>query len=291
MKRFLFSLYLSILFACAVNTGDTISKQAQAETSSDAGIGDAMDQFDEGLINPTATRGAWSTSGTLRTPAPTGPGGLGERGTESVSLQAVFDEPGVYTVQFALVARLPNAPFDFPLVAQARAEITWSVEGNQITRIVDLTDGCSVVGLGQGVRVVVRDVTPLQTIPQQTPYDYTIGISVTKGTKNSAVTPPTYKLASAVTMDTDKTFAIPHDAGANALFVYPGFDAASPPTNGVIVIGVDQFNTPQFSYRLYANEIPTWVPLVPGVERIRVVRITGIAADPIALTVLLGIDG
>jgi hypothetical protein len=280
MRKFLFSIYLALLFACTVTAGDSVQRKVFAED-------DAM-AFDEGLTNPGAPR-AWSRFGTLYTPEPNG-ANPGLRRPEEVSMQALFtDDPGVYTLQFQVEANPTSVAFGITLPARALADVTWSVEGNSITRRIHVTDGCTIVGTGQGVRVVVRDDTELQAISSQVSYPYTVGMTLTKGNK-SMTTPPLYILAQSQIVAAPTFWIVPSNIGANQFIVYPGWSGGAPATDFITLQGVDQFNAVIFAYRMYPSSIPQYLPLPPNVQRLRVLT-AGTTVNLIGFAIFLGIDG
>jgi hypothetical protein len=141
------------------------------------------------LINPVdPAKKAWSVSGTLTR----------YDVTKKVSLQANFAEPGAYTIQFLLVP--PDlAVFNPGPPPETYALIEWSVEGNTISRTVSVSNGSSISGNGQGVRVILYDQT--HTLGED-PVDYLVGATVSPGTR-PANSVPVYTQAGLVPSTVD----------------------------------------------------------------------------------------
>ncbi|MGO9835531.1 MAG: hypothetical protein ACLP1X_15090 [Polyangiaceae bacterium] len=129
-----------------------------------------------GTITPESglgTKDGWSSSGTLVTGS----------GNQPVTMQADFPEADVYTIEFAV---------DPPTggVYRAVAQISWTVEGNTISRKLDVANGVAISAPAQAVRVQVNDFTAgsAPSPPQQ----YGVTISATRGTRPVTGQPPTY---------------------------------------------------------------------------------------------------
>jgi len=76
--------------------------------------------------------------------------GVGANPGPLVSIvQAVFDEPGEYTVQIQ--------PFNPPQDSRLIGVVNWSVEGGQLQRMFDVGNGMQISGVANGVSVSVQD--------------------------------------------------------------------------------------------------------------------------------------
>ena len=150
------------------------------------------------------TKDGWSSSGKLTT----------GNGQQPVTMQADFPEADVYTVQFAVDP--PTAG-----VYRATAQISWTVEGNTITRLVDVANGVAVSAPSQAVRVIINDATPSDagaTLNQS----YGITVSATRGTRPNTGQPPTYlafPIQVQIGPSANLQFQIPQGAGAISLEV------------------------------------------------------------------------
>jgi hypothetical protein len=111
------------------------------------------------------------------------------------SAQASFREingASAITVQFEVVDNSPPVPFRF---IAPTAKITWSVQGNSITRTVSIRDGMAVTGVGEHISIDLWDnAIPLDpSIPplpaQQVPY--IVNMTAGPGTRGPSQIAPT----------------------------------------------------------------------------------------------------
>ncbi len=224
--------------------------------------------------------GGWSQSGVMHT------GSL----TDQVSLQAKFPKAESYTVQFGIN---PSAGALAEAV-QAEALISWSVEGNTVTRRVNVANGASVTGTGQAVRVVMADRTV-----GGTGKDYVVSVQVAPGSRPSTQQPPTlipvpafFNVAPTGGVS-DPVIPIPTDAGAISVFVTvtavgPGGPVAS--AEGIAT--VDQQISGGFTRKTYDPRTAEWVPLTPGATFLQLHNNnTVISGIHLFFSVTFGIDG
>lgn len=236
-------------------------------------LGPAVECSDESCEDPM--QNAWSCTNTIQ------PGQKGQQ----VTLQTdIFPEPGNYTAQFNITD--PNLGLPGGTQILLRAEVTWYVNGNSVRRVIDVADGISITGTAEKVNIRVYDdstiVGPLANVK-------TVGVSITvaRGTRANIEQPPTYYLANwTIDPGNQAMVDIPDNIGAASVFV----------TVGPIVIGtaigaydvmVNQEASTRFKY--YDPRQTDWVPLAPGVTRIRVE--VSAAAPAVNVVVVLGIDG
>jgi len=246
--QFLFFLF-GILGACAPS----------AEGEKDAMV---YNYDDEGLRNDGGAkkpRYGWSAAGQLGFLNP----------NLEVSLQAQFEEPGTYTVTFNV--DYPRTGPDEPVAAEAVIE--WSVAGNTVQRIVSISDGASVTGTAEAVRVTLRDTSPIGD-NTNLGYDtrYNVSIQVARGTRGSFTNPPiltrlfnsggvTYLDAVAGANGT-RTYPVPENAGVTAFKVLFANVTYTPITdNDITVEQLDPSNNVLSQCDPRNNE---WTPLVPG---------------------------
>lgn len=198
-----------------------------------------------------------------------------------VSLQANFlANPRNYTAQFKLSGDLKRK--------KVQAEITWSVEGNSIRRVVTVSDGTSVQGTGQGVNIKVRDISTL-AIAAGTDPEYIASIQVVPGTRGSTSNPPTLDtmLATLIAANSFLDVPVPTDAGVISVAVTVASPiAAVIPDQQVQVQQIDSTSGIQNNYdpRQYF-----WVPLTPSVTIIRIYNFSLLNA--IYAKAVFGIDG
>jgi hypothetical protein len=115
----------------------------------------------------------WSQSGTL----------ISGNANQPVTMQANFPESNTYTVMFG-VDPPPSGVF------RAVAIVSWTVEGNTITRQIDIGSGVAISAPAQAVRVIVNDLTT-PALGGTAGEKYGVSISVTRGIRAVASNPPT----------------------------------------------------------------------------------------------------
>jgi hypothetical protein len=269
-REFLILVLTALLCACTIQSE---KDDRQMYGMSDEGIG--ADPHNA----PTAKKG-WSVAGELTT-------GLA---APTVSLQANF-EPGDYTIQFNLI--MPNTG-GAAINVRAVALVTWSVEGNQVTRRVNVGNGVSISGNAEGVRVVISDSSDLTFVPLSR-IPYVVAATITKGTRPSVEQPPklyprpggraTYDtLAPAATI----VYLIPADAGVISVFVSVAADPAG--VNAPIPEqGVQVTQLGGTALAVYDPRASQFVPLAPGATQIAVTNMT--AGQTIVVNCVFGIDG
>jgi hypothetical protein len=207
----------------------------------------------------------WSASGVIHTNA-----------TDTVSLQQVFPEAGNYTVQFAV-----NPPNSTTFL-KPTAIIQWVVQGNTVTRQVDVGNGVSVTGVGESVKVVVQDVNG-----DPTHVAYGVSIVVAPGTRASTSLPPTLS-GTNVTLGVGGSVSLPvPPAGVTSVEVAIAGVLTSSPT-GVLV---SQFNaaTTVKEYDVLPDTTAGFVSLAPGAAEVSVANLD--AAHSVNVTITWGIDG
>jgi hypothetical protein len=150
------SLITLFVGACAYLLG--CSGDLEVLSAIDAGD----DEMRESANNPTEqVKGGWSQSGDV----------LQFSQSQRVKCQANLPYSRYYTIQFNVQ---PPSLITFnnvtiPFAFRAVATIKWSVEGNLVTRVIDVGNGVSISGPGQGFQVQVQDMTavpvdgPIQT--------------------------------------------------------------------------------------------------------------------------------
>lgn len=266
---------------------------------------------------------------------PKGPDGWSANGqlltvnyTKSINLQAQFGEPGDYTAEFAFSPTLDSQGF---ARMQAEALITWAIEGNFVTRRISVTNGASITGVAQAVRIQIFDVSN----PGATPANIAYGVSVqvTKGARATTMQPPTliphpfvndqavnpvtqpyaqgsYLIApeggaGAGNSDGFTIIPVPPDAGVISIFVTVGFGVGplgNPPAGyqaqgTAPVIPDDMLSVLPFggadSAQYDPRKYPTWVPIVPGTQRVQLMNAMppGGTNPTVQFFVAFGIDG
>lgn len=278
MKRYLMILLLALV-ACTTNTYEETVKEENTMSEIDLRLG---------TPDRNAPPDGWSVSGN----ADCG-------GNASPSLQAIFPEAGQYTVQF-FVETISGA--NAAAWAQnTLAEITWSVKGNSVRRLVSVTDGLSVSGVAQGVRVRILDQSVVVGVPGLK-QSYGFSIQVSKGARASVEQPPTLQM-----LQSDKgianfgqylfacppggtiDIAIPDNIGAisfNLEGLISGLAGANPPPG---IVSIVQLSANGLANAVYdAATIRQWEVLKPGASIIRVVNTN--LAHQFLFTLNFGID-
>ncbi len=216
----------------------------------------------------------WSSSGNL----------IAGKADGGIGLQAKFEEtPGNYTVQFAVT----YPPTDqLGNIIKARAEIVWTVEGNDVRRLVDIANGMSVSGVGQSVKVRMYDATALGGGKQ--PFPYPVSAQVVRGTRPSVEHPPfLYENSLVVNAGSNAVFAIPQNAGVSSVQVYvkPEPVGVNVPLGQAVLYHVTGANG---VINAYDPREVSWVPIAPGSEKIMVQNDSAVS---LRFTTVWGIDG
>lgn len=203
---------------------------------------------------------------------------------QAYSIQAKFPKIGQYTVQF----EIGNTPA--PLgddVFKATAEITWSVKGNGVRRLVNCANGMSVSGTAEAVSVKIIDASILDVNP---PFDYVVGAQIAPGTRASVQQPPFLEdIKYTVLPGNTQDVLIPKDAGVISVYV-----ATSVAVVGQSIasgaIKVEQLGG-TLDLKAYDPRDGVWIPISPGADRLRLfVAGTG-PVNGVKFTPVWGIDG
>lgn len=216
----------------------------------------------------------WSVSGDL----------IAGKSDAGIALQANFEnEPGNYTVQFGVTYPPTDQSGN---IITAQAEIVWTVEGNDVRRLVNIANGMSVTGTAQAVKVTMRDSTTLGGGKQ--PFPYPVSAQVVKGSRPSVEHPPFLYANSIVVFNgSNADFTIPQNAGISSVQVY-----VKPEPVG-INIPLGQLTVYHITGALgvingYDPREVSWVPIAPGSEKIRV---QNDSAGLVRFSTVWGIDG
>lgn len=191
-------------------------------------------------------------------------------------------DPGNYTVQFNL-----NDPNSVGAV-QPKAEIEWVQSGNSVRRVIDVSDGASITGSGEGVIINVYTVVGSIFDP------ITVSLQVAKGTRATNPNPPIFSPpggAAAVGPGADSlVIPIPRDIGASSAFVTIAPDVIGTAI-GAYDILVAQCSDTAGTLPLseYDPRQSDFVPFINGIRSLRIQ--TSAAAPTIIFYVYLGIDG
>lgn len=215
----------------------------------------------------------WAQSGKIRDKAALG---------DSVSMQAKLPEAGYYTCQFNLLN-----PSSTPVAPEAL--ITWTVNGNYVTRRMSVINGAAVSGIAEHVKVVITDNTPSGDGSVQ----YIASVQVARGTRPSEEQPPILtrlgdfkKIVSAMS---NATVTLPLDAGAISVRTTVWKNDVT----GLVIARTDaavvQYDSAGAALKSYSPiDENGWVSLAPNCQFVRFYNYT--ASDQVAL-LELGIEG
>lgn len=260
-----------------------------------AGCYSPGEETDMGGNAQFAKSGGWSSSFTLKNDGKSNGGG-------AVDFLAGRDSNQIpsknYTVQFSVGQPKDSTGKITTDRINPVAEISWSVEGNTVRRVVSVTNGAAVTGVGQAVKIVVRDQT-FQQIATTVSYD--VSITVAPGTRPSENQPATFNPTLATqtsTIDvapggipTGVIVPIPVNAGVISAFitVVPN-DNSAIPENSAMVIGLDAANV---ITRKYDPTNAGFVPILA--QTVQLLLVNNLPAGPgvptLNYAVTFGIDG
>lgn len=238
-------------------------------------------QWDEAGYGKPKEKDGWSTSGPLVT---------GNQ-TQIVSLQVNFPKSDVYTVQFN-TNYTTDVATGLPFFARPVATITWTVEGNRVTRQVDIGNAIAISGTAQAVQVTVQDLTRVP--PFTGGVTYSVDILVTPGVRPNDEVAPIFRAGSSgnIAPGGSADIDIPLTVGAVSLFPYitsvPGGTIIPQGAVSIVLEFVGPVVTNNGIYDPYVN--PGWVPLPPGTNRIHINNLAGSPAT-ILVVCIVGVQG
>jgi hypothetical protein len=190
-----------------------------------------------------------------------------------------------YTIQFR--TSVPGGGTVNP-----EALVTWSCEGQFVSRRLSIGNGASITGVGQAVTVKMIDNTPanLVTIP---PVQYNVSAQVAPGFRGASELPPTlsakndasafrFRVVGIGSVD----IPIPADAGVNQVFITVVNDATGPVPDGTGYAIVLNGATAEKEWDV--QRLPVWVPINPGATALRLSVTTAVT---LVFTVSFGVEG
>lgn len=198
-----------------------------------------------------------------------------------------------YTVQFSVTAPISTiSGLSVQTIINPIAEISWSVEGNTNRRVVSVTNGMSVTGVGQGVKVVVRDRTFQAANPS--PATYEVTISVAPGSRPSENQPASLNPLLAtnlngivVTAGNTTLIQVPKNSGILSAYVTANAGGIALAPFNAVVSFLDGNSNVQQVYDPVAHQ--DFVPLTPQTDTISFQNNTG--PFSIEFFITFGIDG
>ncbi len=238
---------------------------------------------------------------------------------QNVGFQADFPRSGYYTIQFDV--QLPprsrvNTTEPGEIAARQlvfpRAEIFWSVEGNQVRRLINLAKGVAISGAGQAVRVRMFDYSILNINTREP--NYTVSAQVVRGTRPTGAgsKPPILEVAGTLSPGAgaivdDRGIAstliipgnntgswyVPNDAGVASFYlgIESSVGGVVPPytNNDINVSQIPAFiaGTPNLGSSNY-DSFNSWIPLSPSAD---LVQVTNTTANAVIVTLHWGVEG
>ncbi len=241
-----------------------------------------MYQSDEGVSASRTAKAGWSASNLMVS---------GDR-SKQVSLQANFDVKGTYVASFELKV-LDDISGSGLSPIQAEATLEWAVSGNTVVRKVTVRNGTSIQGVGEGVRITIKDVTVGTGAAVGIRYAMTVVVAY--GDRGSFETPPILvplPVSSGTVLvtllaGTAKTLDIPQDVGVKTILVTVADPNAVPVAITEQKARVTQLNS-GVAVCMYDPRAFTWAPLYPGSNQVELKNLTGVT---LSFQVFYGIDG
>lgn len=237
------------------------------------------------MVKKASTNG-WSQTGHLQSTV----------SSRRVTLQVNFPISSMYTVQF----RIGN--YTAGRRVSATADITWTVEGNQIHRTISITNGTSISGVGQSVSISAYDNGhPVPLLPPDQ-FEYDLTINVAPGTRSPIQQPPVLVpwIQSPDTIWRPGTLVLPGLSGQNIFVpkdvgVISMFTTASTIPNPIVLteanITVAQVLVAT-RLKQYDPRVEEWVPVSPQVDIVRFENFLPVApANVVMFSLTYGIDG
>ena len=218
----------------------------------------------------------WSASGTLLC-----------GGNKGVVLAANLKTTTAYTLQFYTSGIAAGVTNTFTL-----AEITWSVKGNSVRRLVSVINGMAVSGMGEGVNVKIYDWSNAGL----TPSTYVASVLLAPGVRGTSQRPfleidndfvrgslPSQNVGALGT----GTLNVPLDAGVNSVLLSAGVGSFTAIADDNVVF-LQATASNQTLKQMTYKEVGLWIPLSPACTKI-------IVANNIAKTLIVtpswGIEG
>lgn len=203
---------------------------------------------------------------------------------KSGSLQANFSKAEYYTVQFTVEP--PTGASDG--IYAATATIAWTVEGNNVYRIVSIGNGVAISGTGEAISVTVNDVTP--NVGQAPGFEYKVNIQVSPGTRANISQPPTYMRGSdqqvPILGDSFALIDVPQNAGVVSVQL-SGYTESSPESQPKWLVNFLS-NTTVLKSVFVDSQLP-FITLPPGCTFVGVYNLDVLNATRVDFT--WGIEG
>jgi hypothetical protein len=200
----------------------------------------------------------------------------------------VLTEPGIWTVQFGIAAGVDIVP-------NPVAKVQWNVDGNSVTRQLNILDGASLTGLADSVSVDIFDETDY--LYETGGFEYDVTTLISPGPRASSANPPTYfprngavdsypgrfVLAAAATTD----IVIPRDAGLTSVHITVSVNGAPAIlTEADVAVNFESFAG--VTLKQWDPRFIEWVPIPSAAHTLELVNSS---LSELVFGVTFGVDG
>lgn len=196
-----------------------------------------------------------------------------------------FSKPEYYTVQFSIAQ--PPATVAGIRAFDARADIIWSISGNDIRRTISVINGAVISGVAEQVKVNVYDVTNAAA-----GVFYKVDTVVGRGCRPSTQQPPrlfeaSYQIASTASqvIEIDPSLGI-ISVNITALLLGPVAEIAA---GDLVGLFFDPAVTPLGGFSADPKGGSTWIPIPPGATALAIQNKN--AAKTMLVGIMWGIEG
>lgn len=212
--------------------------------------------------------------------------GSGSTGA-NVHGQADFPVAGYYTVEFG-VQTPTNGQYD------CVAEVVWSVEGNDVRRLISVGSGTTISGTGAGVKVKLYDKSG-SSFAAFFGQAYQASFLISPGTRPSEQKPPTLTAETStglarfvVTPGTTTIIDIPTDAGVTSVNVTVVASPLTAITETDAVVHIAS-SVPVKSF--FPSDPDAWIAVPPNAKSIQLVNNFPALGPDLHFYVTYGIEG
>jgi len=215
-----------------------------------------------------------------------------------------------YTISFNLLVPPNLTQAQAKIIAMADALIASSVDGVTTYRRISLVNGAQITVVAEQISVTVFDRS-MQMVANGQDYEYDVSISVAQGSRSAVQQPPIFipipvapttgngPGSGLLTPGQTDTWSFPDDCGAISLYLAFGQGIAGAvgdiPDGTIIVEQAYLRGSPGTAGTTLASYDPSvnkgWVPIVPGVNQIKITQNAASALAGIQYTLWIGISG
>lgn len=209
---------------------------------------------------------------------------------EEFAVEATFKEVGYHTVQFSFQIPDVRDNVGAPVyIIKGQAEIRWTVAGNSCRRLVDVSNGTAISGLGETVYVrLLNTAISLNEFAPNAPF--TAAVLITNGTRptiGDGQPPMLFGVEQTIpagggTFD----FLVPPECGINSVFLAATSPDATPLAGNEVTYVM---NNGAFGQAGDASTFNRWIPLAPGSAFVTVTN--NDAAQDVNIMPIWGVEG